>query len=381
MLSRLLKLDARFARAVLGLSALHLLGLVVACGGKPFTADAGSAGASAGESSGGDSGSSEPGGAGGAPSGGSGGEVPNAGSGGKPSPGCDCAAGTYCQDGTSKCNSCADFSRLKFAAPQKLSTLSQAASVERFPRASGGSSGLFYTVGAPDMQRIWFASSPMSGDGKAASDEGQVDSGPIFAPGFMEKDLYFDRLEPMLGKRRNMMASWKGNAIVAAAAAGAPVNAPGASDYSIAIAPNVGHAYWMSTRNDPAKPELIWYSINESAPPPPAPLELTVNAAGCPFQGDDATPWVNLDGTLLLFRSRSVDETCALTDSGGYDLYAAPLNSAGSVAANGVALSALNQTGGGSSETDPSLSPDSCFVYFASDGGSADYDLYRAARN
>ena len=215
----------------------------------------------------------------------------------------------------------------------------------------------------------------------AVSEDGKVDSGPVFAPGFMEKDLYFDRLEPALGKRRIMTANWQDNAIVEPAAAGLPVNAVGASDYSIAVAPNAGHAYWMSTRDDPAKPELIWYSINATPPAPPTPLELAVNAAGCPFQGDDATPWVNLDGTLLLFRSQSVDDACMFTDSGGYDLFAVPLTSTGTAAAKAVALSALNQTGGGSTETDPSLSADSCFIYFASDSGSGDFDLYRAARN
>ena len=45
-----------------------------------------------------------------------------------------------------------------------------------------------------------------------------------------------------------------------------------------------------------------------------------------------------------------------------------------------TALASLNNTGGMSSETDPSLSPDACTIYFASDNGTGDFDLYKAPR-
>jgi len=44
-------------------------------------------------------------------------------------------------------------------------------------------------------------------------------------------------------------------------------------------------------------------------------------------------------------------------------------------------LASLNNTGGMSSESDPSLSPDFCTIYFASDSGTGDFDLYKAQRN
>ena len=48
--------------------------------------------------------------------------------------------------------------------------------------------------------------------------------------------------------------------------------------------------------------------------------------------------------------------------------------------ATAVPLAALNVIGGGSDQTDPAFSPDFCAVYYASDNGSGDYDLYRALR-
>ena len=53
----------------------------------------------------------------------------------------------------------------------------------------------------------------------------------------------------------------------------------------------------------------------------------------------------------------------------------------GLAAAAAIALSSLNTIGGGSNESDPSLSTDSCTIYFASDSGTASSDLYRAQRN
>ncbi|HEY3254002.1 MAG TPA: hypothetical protein VGJ91_08650, partial [Polyangiaceae bacterium] len=126
--------------AALGLGTLSALGLAAGCAGKEFTAhgtpSAGgstSGGAGSGgelSSQAGESGSAE-GGEAGAPSAGSGGDTPSGGRGGsggsagKPAVGCDCKTGEYCQDGTTNCLKCADFSRLEFGTPQKLSTLAQ----------------------------------------------------------------------------------------------------------------------------------------------------------------------------------------------------------------------------------------------------------------
>jgi hypothetical protein len=76
-----------------------------------------------------------------------------------------------------------------------------------------------------------------------------------------------------------------------------------------------------------------------------------------------------------------MDDTCQPNDSGAYDLFASPLGKDGLPLTPGTPLSNLNNTGGMSNETDASLSQDSCTIYFASDSGKGDFDLYRAARN
>ncbi len=390
MVSRLFKADnARLWLSVIG-SALWL----AACSGSQFTATADNAGGASNAGSSGDttlagsagtsSGGASAAGASGAQAMGGG-----AGTGGKPATGCDCTAGTYCQDGTSTCRSCTDFSRLQFAAPEKLAALSQSGT-ERFPRAASAGADLFYRSGADTVTRIWYAQTPVSGGGVALSDVGRVDSAPLLAPGALQQNFFFDRLDLTTMTTRHLwVATWSGGLLSAAAMAPAPFNA--ASDFSIAVAPGAGpakgpkvaRAYWMSTRTGSTSADLIWSDMVDTTPTTPAVLDLGVQAGAktCPRLGDDATPWVNTAGTLLLFRSESVDTSCAANDGGAFDLYAAPLApDTGLTAAAGIPLATLNNTGG-STETDPSLSQDSCLIYFASDNGTKSFSLYRAARN
>jgi len=390
---RLFKLDRRAPLLALSLGTLGWLGLGAGCSGNAFTSGGtpsasggGIGGAEAGRPSGneaGEGGSIE-GGSGGAVVGGGSGDAPSAGSAGKAPAGCDCAAGEYCQDGTNKCRKCADFSRLEFGTPQKLTTLAQSAgSIERFPRPAGANSALFYAAGAADNSKIWYAASPVSGVGTQVTPLLQVESGPLFVTGFIgstTQNLVFDR-QQQLGARKLRMANWTAPATLTdEALVPEPINTAGSDDYSIAVSPNTGHLYWMSTRN--GEPELLWQPTSMSAPPPPAVLELKVKAgsAECARAGDDATPWVNLTGTLLLFRNPSVNDSCEPNDSGATDLFAAPLNKDGIPLAAATALASLNNTGGMSQETDPSLSSDSCTIYFASDV-AGDFDLYKAPRN
>jgi hypothetical protein len=139
----------------------------------------------------------------------------------------------------------------------------------------------------------------------------------------------------------------------------------------------------MSTRNGTA--QLIWESVNETPmlPPDVLPLKIKIGSnANCDRLGDDSTPWVNLTGTVLLFSAQSLDDTCTPNDSTARDLFAVDLDKmTGLPKQAAIALSSLNNTGGRSDETDPSLSADACSIYFASDNGSTDYDLYRATRN
>lgn len=375
--------------------SLLFLHLVSSACGSPFRAtpssNAGSAGeaalggtAAGGAENGADAGESASAGdstlSGGAPS--MGGNAASAGSGGKPMVTCNCAAGSYCQDGTTTCHLCSNFARLNFTEAEKLASLSHAPqSSERFPRVGPGST-LFYSEGSGDQQRLWYASAPLSGVGSSISTAARSESGPLLAPGYlMQSNFFFDRLEIATGKRKIMMSNWSGSALSDPMLAPAPINMVGVDDYSPAVAPSAARVYWMSTRN--GMPQLFSYENGATIPAAPVALDvqITVGTKTCPWAGDDATPWVNLAGTLLLFRSQSLDENCEANDSGAYDLFAVPLGADGAPIRAAVPLTSLNSTGGMSNETDASLSTDLCTIYFASDSGSGDYDLYRATRN
>ena len=390
MLVRLFK-PARRA-PLLGLGILGWLTVGTACdpeftaNGTPSGGQGGSSGASSGTggeltSEAGESGITEAG-SGGAPTDGSAGEAPtSAGSAGKPTTGCDCLAGEYCQDGTSNCRKCTDFGRFEFAPAQKFTTLAQSPqSVERSPRSAAAGSALFYVSGAADSAKILYAAAPASGVGTPLTVGLRIEHGPLYVRGFAEQNLFFDRQQA--GGRKLLMALWTAPTLVTKEAlVPGLVNADNSDDYSIAISPDTGHVYWMSTRNGAA--ELLWQATSASPPPAPAVLDLKVKAGAseCARTGDDATPWVNVAGTLLLFRNASLNDSCQANDSGATDLFAAPLDKNGKPLIAAIPLASLNTTGGMSMETDPSLSPDSCVLYFASDSGTGDFDLYKAQRN
>ncbi|MEO8904229.1 MAG: hypothetical protein ABI488_17860 [Polyangiaceae bacterium] len=375
--------------------------LVAGCGGAKFVAsdapaDASGAGHAAGatdsagssgvaaDDSAGEGGTSSGGVSGGgtSSSGGNAGTTSSAGSGGKASTSCDCSAGSYCQEGTKTCHLCTDFSALDFARPEKLATLSQTGN-QRFPRPASAGSDLFYRSGNDGKPALWYAPTPISGVGRALFVVSGIDSGPLFAPGFPPDNFYFDRVNPLTGLREIMSVNWAPGStpLLSEPAAATQLNG-GNDDFSVAIAATPKRVYWMSSRNKLPAPELMWTTFGPDATVP-AVLDVQVKAGKgeCPRLGNDATPWVNVDGTLLLFRSESVNDNCAPNDSGAYDLFAAPLSADGIPLAPAVALSSLNNTGGGSNETDPALSADSCLIYFASDNGKGDFDLYSAARN
>jgi len=380
---RLFKQGRRPRLLALSVASLSCFALGAACSGEPFTSSgtpdaSGGAGAAGGSGEGGDAGNEE--GVGGASSGGRGGANPSAGSAGKAPTGCDaCVAGQYCQDGANKCRECTDYSRLEFGNPQKI--LSQGTPIsKRFARPASSGSSLFYVAGAADISKILYAASQV-GSGTPITAMAMVESGPLFlAQDFEAQNLFFDRKQP--GERKLRMAHWAApSTLTNEAPLPEPINTRGSDDYSIAISPATGHIYWMSNRN--GTPELLWQDRSTDDPPPPEALELTLKtgSAKCPRAGDDATPWVDLDGTVLLFSNPSLDEKCQPNDAGATDLFAVSLNADGTPNGAASALSSLNNTGGASRETDPTLSNDSCSIYFASDSGSGNFELYKALRN
>ena len=383
-------------------SGLLVLVLATGCGNQ-FSAAAGAASGSGGGGGGlgggsaSDGGAPDPGGTGGdagdagdaggsagaETAGGVGGGTAGAGTagGGGSQATCECTSpGHYCREGTTKCRSCTDFTNLSFAAPQKLSTLSRGS--ERYPRPVGSGSALLYTEVTAAESQIWYTESPASGVGTVLSGPLSDESGPLVAAGFYDQSLFFDR-RTSTGRRKILMATSVAKGISAASSmlAPLPINATNSEDFSIAISAGALRAYWMSTRNDKAEPELFFAEkgVDEATV---FEVQIKAGTQACPRRGADASPWVNSDGTLLLFSAESVNDNCEANDMGASDLFAVALDPSGAAKGLAVPIASLNNTGGTSNEVDPSLSEDACTLYFASDRGkTGQFELYRAERN
>jgi hypothetical protein len=201
------------------------------CGGQEFSPGQGSGATS----NGGDAGT------GGKASGGGGGA--GSGSGGTPTmggtviSGCDCGPGQYCRDSTNDCFDCAELSRLRFHAPERLDTLSSTNQASHFPRVGETSTDLLYSVTGAGLR---YTTDFSTSAGSTVAESMAQDSGPLLLPesvALMDGDFNFafDRVTEM-GRRQLFFAQWQGGLGMFAPAA-APYNG-GASDYSIAIATN-----------------------------------------------------------------------------------------------------------------------------------------------
>jgi hypothetical protein len=386
----------RPSNLVAAFGALSLL----ACGGSKFgsggaagEAGAGGLGAGGGSGQGGTSGAGGVGatagsaGATGGSSGsagasGVGGSAGNAGKGGGggSAASCSCAPAQYCRSGT--CRDCSDLSSIEIDTPQAV--LDHPTSGLRFPRVGDSRQSLFLTLLGPSRSELWYAADPTGaasvalGDGQTPSRSGLLyfeDEGGL---GF---EVLFDELAN--GQRSIASALWDGTTLSSILPVASPLSPGGFDDYSIALAPDTGRAYWMTTRDGgPTLRTGVLGSGNEDL----LELQIPTRSAGvtCSLAGIDATPWVSLEGRLLVFRALPRDAQCQPVDGDATDLYAVALDpGSGMPVTPVVPLAGANVTGGESTETDPSFSPDLCTLNFASDGGSEsgfDFRLYRASR-
>jgi hypothetical protein len=364
------------------------LACLVSCGGQEFSSSesGGSGGSGAGQSNAGNkTGGSSSGGNGSAGDEADGGAPApggSAGSGGVVSSGCDCPAGNYCREGSTDCFDCAELSRLRFGAPERLDTVSGGNQASRFPRVGQTSTDLLYGVEGLGMR---YTTDSSTSAGNLVMMSQPQDSGPLLLAeqvtslpaAQMPFNFTFDRLvEPT--KRRLFFGVWQGG-LTTSGVAPAPYNGQGDNDYSIAIATNptadgVARAYWMTDRD--AGLGLILTTALLSATPNGAPVALDVGSANCAPDKSDLTPWVTPDGKTLLFSNTRVDGNCTTTNQ-GKDLYTALLQpTTGQPTAAAVPVADVNSPG---NDVDPSFSTDFCDLYFSSDRDGS-YALYRAPR-
>jgi hypothetical protein len=345
---------------------------------------AGTSGGGAGGARGGDGGTSGSG---------------NGGSGGVVQTSCqaiaDCPAGSYCRPAIG-CVSCEDMNRVSFGPPEMVEAISgTAAGNQRFPRPTHNPGELFFRTGAYNERGLLWQAPDMTTTTGITQFGSPVDVATESASGPLEMldtitgvgnfNFFFDRTSDSGAKRDLYGAARNGGTNVTnVTRLSAPINSALAAitphnNWSIAMAPEPQRVWWMTNRNDAGGSELVTVSTGNLV----ATL-VTINLAetsGCVRTGFDATPWVTLDGIFMFFRSIEIDPTtCTLTND-VHDLFVVRLNDQGQPAANAVLLDAPSFPD--EDETDPALSPDRCWLYFASDGGAPDYeyDVYRSPRN
>ena len=361
------------------------------CSGKDFaTADVsgGTGGSSAGanDTAGKSAGGSSTGATGGSDSAG---EAPTAGTvaigggggaGGAVSTTCVCPSGHYCRDGTPDCFDCAEFNRLHFATPERMSTLSDNGQGSHFPRVGSTATDLFYHFDGTGLRYTTDASTSAGSTVLAtiASDSGPLLLGnditgiaPMTLMGF---NFLFDRTEATL--RSLQVGRWK-NGLQTFEKAPGPWNGD-KSDYSVAVAlkptaDGTARAFWMTTRNVP-KGELVTALLAPAATV--APVALTLGQKTCPASDPDVTPWVTADGQTLLASHTREDANC--TPNGQLkDIYTAVLQPATGLPADPAVP--MNDVNSPMNDTEPSFSTDMCDLYFASDRDGK-YAVYRAHR-
>lgn len=324
--------------------------------------------------------SSGSGGAGG--SGGSGGAA-----GGDAGHGCQpCGSGEYCQVSTGKCVGCGDLSKLDFGPPEPLSAVNKnPAGGLRFPRVAGPDGSALVYVAAnntmtPAGRQIWFAPNPDSGFGARASDSSWSASGPLFVQFDYVKSttshFLYDKVDTTGSGARDLYATELGSGTVQSSGSlGGPFNsAQGADDYSIAVAPDVHRAWWMSDRGNSGR-QLLTFSWDPLGTPQSVNL---FDQNDCQRAGDDATPWVTPDGSVLLYSATRLDAGCHPANSSRRVLYWIKLDKTTGRPAFGTRGQPLLESDGADA-TDPSLSRDLCTLYYAADDGKG-FKLYRAPR-
>jgi hypothetical protein len=192
-------------------------------------------------------------------------------------------------------------------------------------------------------------------------------------------NLIFDQISS--GERHVRGATWNGSALTAETEMPSPLSGSSWQEYSPAAASVTRRFYWMSTRDNMLE---LRTGVIETGEDEVVTIEVPkrVGTGTCPLPGNDATPWVTPDGRRMFLRAEPLDDACQPLEAGATDLYVVPLEpTTGMPTQPALALASVSAVG--STETDPSLSPDLCTLYFASDVGSTgrqDFKLFRAPR-
>ncbi|WP_438008742.1 hypothetical protein WME89_08605 [Sorangium sp. So ce321] len=375
-----------------GTLSLASLSALPGCG-EPFAA--GAASTTSASSSSGTGGGGAGGGGGGA---GGGGGVTTASSssstsGGGGEGGCGaCKEGEFCT-ASETCVRCADRGGLlSFGTPAKVEVEGTSPAFPRV-RAEAGEDGatqrLVYVAGfGPDRQIATATGRPWTGGAVVSSamvNSPEAESGPLLLPvdafsprdGFPPGSLLFDRFLPGPGSLRRLFVA---DALDATAAEPfEPLNLDGGS-HSVAVAHSARpYRYWfMSEHQDDGgiTHRLVTKRVHDAEAQP---LDITL-PGDCPAQGEDLAPWVTPDGSVLFFQAPySPRGNCA--QASVLRSFYVKLGPDGQPADGQPARMLLSNLPPTVAVMTPSLSPDECTLYLAS---NLDTDgkqrLYAASR-
>jgi hypothetical protein len=303
--------------------------------------------------------------------------------------GCNCAAGTYCRDGSTDCFDCAKLSLLRFHLPEKLVTLSDGMG-SRFPRIGATGTDLIYQSSGVGLR---YTTDSSTSAGESVARTMPDDRAPLLLSAKVGSlpettvkpfNFVFDRL--IEGERRALyLGEWNGG-LISAEEAPEPYNAPGTSNFGLAVAvqPAPGgaaRAYWMTDRLQQEQLPLALMTALFTLDSLGTPVVLNVGDPACPALPEDLTPWITPDGTTLFFSHPRLDAACARQGTDHKDLYAALMSPSTGQPANTATAAAvpLSDVNSPANEVDPSFSADFCDLYFASDR-DGENALYRAHR-
>ena len=318
--------------------------------------------------------------------GGSGGSAGAGGTGGTDLCGGKCGDGQYC-DPDGVCTQCDDFKRFHFGAPVRLATVSAGPGhSQTFPRVSlrGPEQGLFYTFSASssaDGLRMAFGavSGPSFDQGQelpTPPETGMISEAALPLPLPVPADLLFDGVGGGSSRRQIMVATKTGSdwnppvLLVGFGLQAASDNYHPAASFD---GEEIARLWWIGGAGTGG----LVTAEKQDASADDVPLK---QSNGCHSITADVEPWVTADGTLLLFSAAPRAPTCDDAGDAPRRLFWAPLKDKGQPASDARRLDELSATNGG--DHAPSLTADSCGIFFSSDReGNADLDIYFARRN
>jgi hypothetical protein len=292
-----------------------------------------------------------------------------------------CGAGEYCARG--RCQPCADLSSISspadlvFAAPEPLAAMNADAGLYflRYPRIFGEPPQLTYTRDYFGGQ-LWltedFASSAgaaMTGelDVPTAGENGALRIGWPLAGSLSGVNFFFNRNEQ--SEAGALRVDIYGAVVDAAGTATRVVRlpqpfngAPGSVRSSYGLALSRSHAFW--TINEDGALDVHTYSMKLADEGTPTDIRFELPGA-CVLGEFEYGLWAVPDAPWLFFSARERNASCKPLAAEPYDVFVVKLNDAGVPAGPAVSVTGVNQSG--VLDMDPSLSPDLCWMYFASD--------------